>query len=86
MTFGRLTHVNGEFTFTVFTGSLQHRPHELAEKTCAQWPHLFARVDCDPYRLIQEYANNHIHAVSGDYVEEVRMFCELSGVTFKHIT
>lgn len=85
MTFGRLNHELGKFTFTVFTGTAKEMPKEALKATCEQWPHIFVVPDASYDDIIENYACNHIHAIAGDYVNEIRKFCELTGVEFKYI-
>ena len=36
-------------------------------------------------KIIDSYDCNHIHGVAGNYVEEIRHFCELKGIEFNYI-
>ncbi len=45
-----------------------------------QLPTVFARVSLDFEQLIDEYGSNHVSAVAGNYVEELRRFCDLLGI------
>ena len=37
--------------------------------------HAFARIDAEPGSILGRYASNHIHAVPGNYVSELRQVC-----------
>ena len=86
MTFGRITHEPGKFIFTVFTGTAKEMPDEAMKATCEVWPHIFAVPDAPYEKIIEEYDCNHIHSIAGDHVEEIRAFCRITGIEFRHIT
>jgi L-fucose isomerase len=44
-------------------------------ETTWEWPHAFARFEADPETVLDSYASNHIHAVYGDYVDELAAVC-----------
>jgi len=50
------------------------------------WPHAFARLECDPETFVDGMHCNHIHGVYGDYVEELGVFCETAGIQFDFLT
>ena len=86
MTFGRITHEPGKMIFTVFTGTAKEMPDEAMKVTCDVWPHIFAVPDAPYEAIIEQYDCNHIHSIAGDHVEEIRQFCLLAGIEFRHIT
>ena len=45
--------------------------------------HAYAKFDCDPAEFIDKFHCNHIHGVYGDYVEELRIFCDIKGIEFE---
>lgn len=53
---------------------------ELVNAVQDNWPHAFAKFDCPAETFLQAYSSNHIHAVYGDYVEELKKVCHLTGV------
>lgn len=69
-----------------FTGSFVRFGDEidrtLASQTSPEWPHAFAKFDCDRMDLAREYSSNHIHAVPGEYMGELAACCEATGVEF----
>ena len=85
MTFGRITHDQNGFLFTVFTGQARKLPPEKAQLTCPNWPHMFVVPDVDFQTLLREFPCNHVHGICGNHVEEIRQFCVLSGIRFHHI-
>jgi L-fucose isomerase len=86
MTFGRITHERESFIFTVFTGQAKCMPVETLETTCAVWPHIFVVPDAPFDTIFEQYDCNHLHGVAGNYIEEIRHFCNLKGVDFRYIT
>lgn len=80
MTFGRLSRVLDKYKFTVFRGKFKNMPPEKLVETCPVWPHGFVEVNADPYDLINSFDSNHVHAVSGDYIQEIMKFCEIKGI------
>ena len=85
MTFGRVTHDKDGFIFSVFTGNAKRLPDEAMEETCDRWPHMFVEPDCDHQKILDEFSCNHVHGICGNYVEEIRHFCELTGIRFRYI-
>lgn len=86
VTFARLTRRAGKYRMHAFTGSFvrfgEEKDRELAAQTSPEWPHAFAKFDCDRMDLAREYASNHIHAVPGEFMGELRACCEALGVEF----
>jgi L-fucose isomerase len=48
---------------------------QMMEETQIEWPHAFVKLECSGDTFLQNYASNHIHAVYGDYVEELKHVC-----------
>jgi L-fucose isomerase len=80
MTFARLTYYFGHYRMVIFQGNCIKVPKEKLQETTPQWPHAFVDLKCNAHRLIQEYESNHVHGVYGNYVEELRQFCKMTGV------
>ena len=85
MTFGRITHDQEGFLFTVFTGTAKRLPDSAMEETCTAWPHMFVTPDAPHQEILKQFACNHTHGVAGNYVEESRQFCRLTGIRFRYI-
>ena len=41
------------------------------------WPHAFARLDAPAEDVLARYGSNHIHAIPGDHVAELRAVCDM---------
>lgn len=84
VTFARLTRRDGKYWMAILRGEFVRfggeRDWELINQVQDNWPHAFARFDCPSERFLQTYASNHIHAVYGDYVDELVKVCNLTGV------
>ncbi len=80
MTFARLFRKSGQFYMTIFTGHNQNFPTEKLNETCPAWPHMFVKLSVPPDELIRNLGSNHIHGVAGDYVAELKKFCEMKNI------
>jgi L-fucose isomerase len=85
-TFARLTRLDGRYRLQALRGELVRFDAETNERlmraSTYEWPHAFARLDASVEELLGRYACNHIHAVPGDRVEELRAACRFLDVEF----
>ena len=85
-TFARLTRLEGSYRMHVLRGSFVRYDDETNEDLMRQstyaWPHAFAKLDADEAEILSRYGSNHIHAIPGDHVEELRVVCELLDVDY----
>jgi L-fucose isomerase len=83
-TFARLTRRGGTYWLAIVRGEfVRYEPEknvELMKQTTLAWPHAFARFQCAADAFLASYASNHIHAVYGDWVNELRMVANLLGI------
>jgi L-fucose isomerase len=86
-TFARLTRQDGHYWLAILRGEFVRYDDEtnmaLMRQTDLAWPHAFVRFTCSADEFIDSYASNHIHAVYGDWVEELRMVADLLGIEAK---
>ncbi|MBI5723018.1 MAG: L-fucose isomerase [Planctomycetes bacterium] len=82
LTFARLMHDSSGPSLLAFKGEAVAARPEQTEKTCPAWPHVFARLDAGPEKLIPVLHANHVHAVAGDCLAELEMFARLLGIPF----
>ncbi len=80
LTFARFIKVMDAYRLQVFTGSFEQVPESYMNETCARWPHGFARVNADPYTLIERYESNHVHAVAGNCMDALKQFCRIKNI------
>jgi L-fucose isomerase len=85
-TFARLTRLNGRYRMHVLRGSFERFDDTVNEwlmrQSDYQWPHAFARFDASVDEFLGRYGSNHIHAIPGDHVAELRIMCRLLDVDY----
>jgi L-fucose isomerase len=85
-TFARLTRNDGRYRMQVLRGAIERFDEDTNEALMRQstyhWPHAFARLDAPAEEVLSRYGSNHIHAVPGDHVEELRILCRLLDVDY----
>jgi len=83
-TFARLTRDAAGYRMHLLRGELvQFEPdvnERLMRASSYEWPHAFARLDARAEEVLGRYGSNHIHAVPGDVVAELRHVCRLLDV------
>lgn len=83
-TFARLTRRQGTYWLAILSGEfLQYdeaKNAALMKQTTLEWPHAFTRFSCSADEFMATYASNHIHAVYGDWVAELKLVAELLGI------
>ena len=85
-TFARLTRLDGRYRMQVLRGAFERYDDEtnqaMMRQTTYHWPHAFARFDATVDEILGRYGSNHIHAVPGDRVSELRVLCDLLDVDY----
>ena len=85
-TFARLTRLAGRYRMQVMRGEFERYDDATNEammrQTTYHWPHAFARFDASAEEILTRYGSNHIHAVPGDRVGELRVLCDLLDVDY----
>jgi L-fucose isomerase len=83
-TFARLTRKDGKYWMAILRGEFvrfdEAENERLMRETTWEWPHAFARFDASAETILSRYASNHIHAVYGDYVDDLAAVCRALGV------
>ncbi|MFB9833116.1 L-fucose/L-arabinose isomerase family protein [Actinoallomurus acaciae] len=86
MTFARLTRYDGRYRMHVMRGAFERYDDATNEAMMRQstyeWPHAFARLRVDSEEFLSRFGANHLHAVPGEYVAELRAVCELLSIDF----
>ena len=84
LTFARLTRLGGRYRMQVLRGSFESYDDETNERLMAattyEWPHAFTRFDASADEILGRYGSNHIHAIAGDHMEELRLVCRYLGI------
>lgn len=85
-TFARMTRLDGRYRMQVLRGALEQFDDETNERlmhaSTYVWPHAFARFQATAEEILGRYGSNHIHAVPGDHVGELREVCRYLDVDF----
>jgi L-fucose isomerase len=80
-TFARLTRIEGRYRMHVARGEFEcyddATNEALARQSTPQWPHAFARLEVEAQELLSTFGANHIHAVPGEHVAELRAVCRM---------
>lgn len=54
-----------------------------AATTTPEWPHAFARLHVTPEEFLATYPCNHIHGITGDWVDELLAVAQILGIETK---
>jgi L-fucose isomerase len=80
-TFARLTRIEGRYRMHVASGEFERYDEPtneaLARQSTFEWPHAFARLKVSAEEFLSSFGANHIHAVPGEYVAELRAICDM---------
>lgn len=80
VTFARITRYRGQFRCHMFTGAFmdlaREKEQDFGSDTSPEWPHVFARFDCDFDDFVDQFSCNHIHAAVGNWLGEMKAACE----------
>ncbi|RAJ66997.1 L-fucose isomerase [Streptomyces sp. Amel2xB2] len=86
MTFARLTRQDGAYRMHVVRGGFETYDEKTNEQMMRastwEWPHAFASLGCAAEEFLTKFGANHIHAVPGDHVAELRAVCEQLGIRY----
>jgi L-fucose isomerase len=86
MTFARLTRRDGRYRMHVLRGEFESFDEatndRLARASTFEWPHAFTRFAAGADEFLTRYGSNHIHAVPGDHVAELREVCALLDIDY----
>jgi L-fucose isomerase len=88
-TFARLTRKDHRYRMQVVRGAIESydeaTTRELVAASTPEWPHAFTRLEANAQRFLSEFGANHIHAVPGDHLEELRAVCQLLDIDFVNL-
>jgi len=87
VTLTRLARKSGQYWLAILPGEFVELPPEEAERKAAatqvEWPHAFTRLEVGPEEFLSEYDSNHIHAVYGDWVEELVWVAKMLRIPYR---
>jgi L-fucose isomerase len=82
LTLARVVHDTKTPTLVALKAQAVKARESWLAKSCPNWPHLFVTMDVDPHDLLSNLHANHVHAVAGNWIEELRMFAAMVGIPF----
>ncbi len=89
MTFARLTRYSGRYRMQVLVGAFERYGDDINERlmraSTYEWPHAFARLAARAEEILSRYGSNHIHAVPGNCVDELRAVCRYLDIDYDGI-
>jgi L-fucose isomerase len=84
MTMARLARKKGQYWMAIvpcdFVEFSQEKMEAKAHTTDIEWPHAFARLRVAPETFLSTYPCNHIHGISGDWVDELCNVAAILGI------
>ena len=87
MTLARLARKAGKYWLAIVPANFmefsQEKMEAKAHTTDIEWPHAFARLQVSPDEFLSSYPCNHIHGISGDWVNELCAVAEILGIESK---
>jgi len=83
VTIARLARKDGEYWMAIIPGEFVSVPQERLKETSPEWPQGFTKLSIDANELIKGIGGNHVHAVYGNYVNELVEICNMIGINYK---
>jgi len=83
LTLARLCRSAGEYWMAIFTGESLARERDELRKTTWSFPHVFVKTELDFEEFFSSFGANHVHAVEGDYVDELISFCRQMDIRYR---
>jgi len=80
ITMARLSRKDGKYWMAIIPGEFIKVSEEKMKETSPEWPQGFTKLDVNAKDLISGLGANHLHAVYGNYVEELKEYCNLMGI------
>ena len=71
ITLARLSRIQGRYIMQIATAEFVRRPAEEMKNAVLGWPQGFIRLKSDPEDLLKNVASNHMHAVYGEWANEL---------------
>ena len=86
-TFARLTRHDHRYRMQVLHGELQTYDdatnQSMMRQSTFEWPHAFASLRTDAADFLSRFGANHIHAVPGDHVADLKAVCALLCIEYQ---
>lgn len=85
-TIARLYRVAGRYHMVLAVARSVRVDRGELKRSMEPWPHIVVRARPEGVRrLVETVGANHLHAVEGDYSEELKAFCQLKGIEVHEI-
>ncbi|MEM2216778.1 MAG: hypothetical protein QW731_00190 [Thermofilaceae archaeon] len=85
-TVARFYRVAGRYHMILMVTESVRVDREQLYRSIEPWPHIVVKISPGALQqLVEIIGANHLHAVEGDYSEEVKAFCEIKGVELHEI-
>jgi len=82
MTFARIQHDERRPGLIAFRGEAVAADPDWPQASCPQWPHIYAKFEVEPRGLLAGLHANHVHAVAGDWLDELALFARIADIDF----
>lgn len=77
VTLARLGREGEKYWMAIMRGEFISIPKSETDKLVPEYPFAFVKIDIQPEKLIQILPSNHIHALCGDWIEELLEGCKI---------
>jgi len=85
-TIARLYRVAGRYHMVLMVVKSVRVDRSELKKSMEPWPHIVVKMSPESMRkLVETVGANHLHAVEGDYSEELKAFCWIKGIEVHEI-
>jgi L-fucose isomerase len=82
VTLARLCRKSGEYWMAILSGEVVERNKDELQRTTSVFPQAFVKTSAG-IDFANNFGSNHIHMVSGNYVEELVNFCRQVGIPWQ---
>ncbi len=83
ITMARLARKNGNYWMAIIQGEFVSYPKEKLQETSPEWPQGFTKLTAAANELIKGLGGNHLHAVYGNYVKELKNICDMMSIGYR---
>lgn len=80
VTLARLQRAGDAYQLVILKGTVEERPVDSVTGSSTIWPLAFVRLDSPVESLVQTLNANHLHLVSGEFVQELELAAKFLGI------
>jgi L-fucose isomerase len=77
LTFARLSRSASGYRMVIGYGQTEEHAITDVRGASPHWPHAFVRMELSPKELVEKMEANHLHAVAGDWRNELQRLCKI---------